>query len=79
MSQRSVFRKERDCYPGNWVRDLTRDAWIAPNGRRFTSVQLALARETPAAFVAMMRAGTKTTSEPEPKPETPRRRLYTKD
>jgi hypothetical protein len=64
---------------GKWTRDPTRDIWIAPNGQRFTSQQIAKARESPAAFVAMFQADLPPTSKPEPKRETSKRRLYTKE
>ena len=81
MSQRDLCLRERDWYPRNWILDPTRDGWIAPNGQRFTSQQIAKARESPAAFVEMISsgAGMPPTSKPETKPETPKRRLYTKE
>lgn len=77
-SQRLKAVEERWWVSGNWIRDFNRDVWIAPNGRRFTSQQIVKARESPAAFVAMLRDA-QGESEPEPKPESPKRRLYTKD
>ena len=52
-----------------WVRLPSRDAWIAPDGSIFTSQELFAACGYRASRI----------SSPEPKPESPKRRLYTKD
>lgn len=51
-----------------WRRLLTRDAWQAPDGTIYTSQAIRNAcGRAPVMF------------KPEPKPESPKRRLYTKD